>query len=121
MRQTLYIAVVLLMSVSIISGCAVNSGIVPIGKDTFMVSRQAATGFTGLGTLKAEALREANKFCVKQEKQMQVIHVSESTPPYVLANFPRVEIQFRCLDEDDPELRRPTFKKEADISIEMNQ
>ena len=32
-------------------GCAANSGIVPIGNDTFFISKQAATGFTGLGTL----------------------------------------------------------------------
>lgn len=52
----------------IIAGCASNSGVVPIGPETFMVSRQAATGFSGLGTLKADALEEANEYCIKQNK-----------------------------------------------------
>lgn len=53
--MTLYRAAVLL----VLSGCASNSGVVGTGPDTFMVSRQAATGFSGLGTLKADAIREA--------------------------------------------------------------
>jgi hypothetical protein len=36
-----------------LTSCAQNSGIIPMGADTYMVSRQAATGFTGMGTLKA--------------------------------------------------------------------
>jgi hypothetical protein len=40
-------------------GCASNSGVVPMGNDTYMVSRQAASGFSGMGTLKADAIKEA--------------------------------------------------------------
>ena len=47
------------------AGCAANSGIVQMGSNTYMVSRQAATGFTGMGTLKAEAMREAFDQCQK--------------------------------------------------------
>jgi hypothetical protein len=93
MRRYLFaIGIVLLV------GCAVNSGVVATGPDTFMVSRQAATGFSGLGDLKAQALREANKYCADKGKSMQEINTSESKPPYILGNFPRVEVEFRCLD-----------------------
>lgn len=105
----------------LIIGCAINSGIVPMGQDTFMVSRQAATGFTGSGDLKAEALREANIFCKKQGKYLQVIHTSEARPPYILGNFPKAEVQFMCLDSDDPEFNRPKLKKEADTVIKIEQ
>ena len=37
----------LLFGLLILSGCASNSGVVLIGPDTFMVSRQAATGGPG--------------------------------------------------------------------------
>lgn len=50
----------------LIVGCAANSGIVPMGNNTYMVSRQAATGFSGMGTLKAEAMKEAYQECQKQ-------------------------------------------------------
>ena len=52
----------LVVGMALLIGCAANSGVVPIGNDTFFVSRQAATGFTGLGTLKAEAMREGTVF-----------------------------------------------------------
>lgn len=111
-------SVALLFGIITFSGCAINSGVVPMGQDTYIVSRQAATGFTGLGSLKAKAFREASDYCISQNKNIQVVNTIESSPPYVLGNFPRVEIQFMCLDERDVELSRPKLKKEADVVIE---
>ena len=110
-----------MVGVLFLSACASNSGIVPIGQDTFMVSRQAATGFSGSGTLKAEAFQEANKFCSGQGKSLQVVHTSEAAPPYIFGNFPKAEVQFMCLDARDPELTRPKLKKEADTVIEIDK
>jgi hypothetical protein len=103
----------------ILAGCALNSGVVPIGKDTFMVSRQAATGFSGSGTLKAEAFKEANQYCLSQNKVLQIVNTTEAQPPYVLGNFPKAEVQFMCLEPNDSELARPKLKKEADSVIEI--
>ena len=102
-----------------LTGCASNSGVIPIGQDTFMVSRQAATGFSGSGTLKAEAFQEASQYCTKLEKSLQVVSTYEASPPYILANFPKAEIQFMCLDVKDAELNRPKLRKEADSIIEI--
>jgi hypothetical protein len=103
----------------ILAGCALNSGVVPIGKDTFMVSRQAAAGFSGSGTLKAEAFKEANQYCLSQNKVLQIVNTTEAQPPYVLGNFPKAEVQFMCLEPNDSELARPKLKKEADSVIEI--
>ena len=108
----------LLLSLLIVTGCALNSGVVPIGQETFMVSRQAATGFSGLGTLKAEAIQEANQYCIKQNKNIRVVNTIESSPPYVLGNFPRAEVQFVCLDKSDAELTRPKMQKTPDTVID---
>lgn len=105
----------------LVSGCASNSGVVPIGTDTFMVSRQAATGFSGAGILKAEAFQEANQYCLSQRKKLQVVNTYEAQPPYVLGNFPKAEVQFMCLDVGDAELARPKLKKEADTVIEIRK
>ena len=102
-------------------GCASNSGVVPIGPDTFMVSRQAATGFSGSGTLKAEAFQEANQYCISQKKKLQVVNTSEAQPPYILGNFPKAEVQFMCLDASDSELARPKLRKDADTIIEIRK
>lgn len=104
-----------------LSGCAINPGVAPIGPDTYSVTRQAATGFTGLGSLRVKALREANAFCAKERKIMQVIHTKDSQPPYILGNFPRTEIEFMCLDRSDPELSRPKPKRDPDTVIEVRK
>lgn len=84
-----------------------------------MVSRQAATGFSGSGTLKAEAFQEATRYCEKLGKSFQVVSTQEASPPYILGNFPKAEVQFMCLDANDAELYRPKLKKAADTVIEI--
>lgn len=91
-------------AVALLGGCAANSGVVSLGADRFMVSRQAATGFSGLGTLKADALREAEQHCARKERAVYVLKTTESEPPYIMGNFPRAEVEFMCLDPKDPKL-----------------
>ncbi len=82
-----------------LTGCASNSGIVQMGSNTYMVSRQAATGFTGMGTLKAEAMKEAFDQCQKTGKAVEVIETIDAKPPYIFGNFPKTEIRFKCVIE----------------------
>jgi len=85
-------------------GCAANSGVAPTGPDSFLVSRQAATGFSGSGTLKAEALAEAGSYCTQHNKVLLVTEAKEVGPPYVMGNFPKAEVSFMCLSANDPRL-----------------
>ena len=103
-----FVCLLTLAAVALLGGCAANSGVVSLGADRFMVSRQAATGFSGLGTLKADALREAEQYCAKNGKAVYVLKTTESKPPYVLGNFPRAEVEFMCLDPSDPKLKEQT-------------
>jgi len=111
----------LLLSALILSGCASNSGIIPIGKDTYMVSRQAATGFSGSGTLKAEAFQEASAYCTGRGRSLQVVNTQEAQPPFLLGNYPKAEVQFMCLTDGDAELARPKLKPKADVSVEVQK
>lgn len=115
MNSKLYTA---LLSAFII-GCAANSGVTTIGKDTYLVSRQAATGFSGLGNLKAEVFQEASQFCERSGKNLQVVSTHETAPPYIFGNFPKAEIQFMCLEEKDAELGRPKLRREPSSVIEI--
>lgn len=92
-----------------------------MGPDTFMVSRQAATGFSGTGTLKADAYREAGEYCSQNGKQMQVVATHEAAPPYVLGNFPRAEVEFMCLSAGDRELARPKMVPAPNTVIEIRK
>ena len=111
--------VLLCLPVLLITACASNSNVLSIGKDTYMVSRQAATGFSGSGTLKAEAFQEGTQYCEKLGKSFQVVSTHEASPPYIFGNFPKAEVQFMCLNANDAELNRPKLKKEANTVVEI--
>jgi len=68
-----------------------------MGNDTYFISKQAATGFTGLGSLRGDAMRDAYAQCSKSGKSVEVTNTDQSNPPYLLGNFPRVDITFRCV------------------------
>jgi hypothetical protein len=78
------------------AGCSAQTSVVPTGQNSYLVAKQAATGFPGLGNLKAEALQEANQYCVGRGSDLFVTRSTETQPPYVLGNYPRAEIEFRC-------------------------
>jgi hypothetical protein len=83
----------------LIASCAANTGVVPNGSGSYIVAKQAATGFPGLGNLKADALEEANHYCSDlpgSGHQLFVTRATETQPLYVLGNYPRAEIEFRC-------------------------
>ncbi len=115
------VALSTLIMLIVISGCASNSGVIPMGEDTYVVSRQAATGFSGSGTLKADAFAEAREFCEKQNKKLQVVNTTEAQPPFIFGNFPKAEVQFMCLVNSDPELSRPKLRKDAGVSLEIKK
>lgn len=115
----LFISSTSLIATLLISGCAQKSGAIQIGPDTYMITNQAASGFSGLSTLKAEAFQDGAKFCAKSNKYLRVINTQQSSGPYVMGNFPYVEIQFMCLSKSDRELTRPKLRKSPDTVIEV--
>ena len=78
-------------------GCAANSGVVPMGGGSFMVARQAATGFGGTGNLKAEAIKDASAYCAERGQDFQVTGATQNEGPFVLGKYPRAEVNFRCI------------------------
>lgn len=105
----------------LVSACASHTGIVPMGKDTYMIAKQQATGFPGLGNMKAEIIGEGSRHCAGMGKEFQIVTTNETQPPYVLGNYPRSEIQFMCLSPGDSELQRPKMQKTPDTVIEIRK
>ena len=97
--------IMLMLALLVLTGCAAKSGsgVVSEGPDTYMVSRQAATFFSDLDNLKAEALQEASEYCLSQNKKIQVVNIIEPSPARVFGNFPRAVVQFKCLEKTDVE------------------
>lgn len=79
-------------------GCAEKSGVYPSGKNTYTISNQAATGFSGLQDIKSEAYEEASLFCKQKNQDFEVVNVESTQPPYILGNYPRVDLQFKCIE-----------------------
>lgn len=102
-------------------GCASHTGVVPMGRDTFMIAKQQATGFPGLGNMKAEIIGEASRHCAAAGRELMIVSTQETQPPYVLGNYPRSEITFMCLAAGDPDLRRPNLQKTPDTVIELRK
>ncbi len=78
-----------------LSGCAAtNSGVVPVGNGTFMVSRQAGAFPSGKEPLLAEALAEANVMCSSLRKSIKIISTNENMQ--AIGNFPKASVIFSC-------------------------
>jgi len=109
-----YLAV--LLAVGLV-GCA-STGIVPIGKDTYMVSKQSATGFESAVGVKGQVLQEANEFCAKQGLVMVLVSLN-SKDGVPGRSYATAEFVFRAVRPEDVENQRPTLERGADTTIEI--
>jgi hypothetical protein len=66
--------------------------------EQYRVFHQASTGFSGTGGIRRNAINRATSFCKQKEKQMMTVSEHTAAPPYILGNFPRIEIVFICVD-----------------------
>jgi hypothetical protein len=97
-------------------GCA-SSGPIPVGQDTFMITKQSTTGFHSGSSVKAEIFREANEYCTKTGKQLQPV-TDRQVDGVPGRSFANAELVFRCLSQSDSELNRPTPKPVPNVIIE---
>jgi len=69
-----------------------------IDGEQYRIFHQGSTGFTVTAVLRSSATKRANEFCNNLIKGSEMYTISEHTasPPYILGNFPRIEIIFVC-------------------------
>jgi hypothetical protein len=104
-------------SVALLLTACASSGPVPMGRDTYMISKQSSTGFHSGASVKADIYREANDFCIRTGLEFQPVTDSakDGVPGYAFAN---AEVVFRCLVRGDAEINRPTPKPIPNVIIE---
>jgi hypothetical protein len=95
---------VLPLAALVLSGCASNSGVVPLYQDLLSVVRQGATGFSSQTETKLTALQDAQDYCEMKKLEFLMVEIIENKPPFALGNFPRTEVRFMCLNPEDPRL-----------------
>lgn len=80
----------------LLAGCATSSGIIPDGKESYIVIVSGAHRFTSASDLKIDAYQEAHKFCSQQTKQIETI-AERSIQAGVITNSSEAELKFRCI------------------------
>lgn len=102
---------------ALLAGCGTTtSEIIPSGNDTYFISGH------GYAQKAPEAMsslyREANTYCQNMGKKF--VPVSTDSQSFDLYSS-SVNMHFRCLLANDPELERPTMKRIPDTLIEVNK
>lgn len=95
---------ILILMAGLIAGCA-HTEIVPVGSDSYMITRQGGYGQTSSATVEADALKDANSFCEDKGKKFQPVNASQS--PFYFGHTPEAQVSFMCLDAGDSQLARP--------------
>jgi hypothetical protein len=133
MKSNNSIALLLVLVTIFLSGCSTSSPIqkyseskshfggkptmvneAPAGAELYRVYQRGATGFVSIQDVRQTAEKRAVEFCERQGKTMRVVSEQISNPPYILGNFPRIEIVFACADNPKTESPDPDdlkFKK----------
>jgi hypothetical protein len=70
-------------------------------KDIYRIYQRASTGFTPMQSLRNSVELRAFKFAEQQGKTFLVLGERISQPPYILGNFPRIEIVFVLIDKTE--------------------
>ena len=84
------------LPVILISACATSSGVVPMGNDAYMISR-SEKGFDTTGSrVKADALKEANEFCLAINKTMEILKATQKDMVPFKSDA-QAEIEFKCI------------------------
>ncbi|MFO1324177.1 MAG: hypothetical protein U1F15_08935 [Burkholderiales bacterium] len=107
---------VLIVGALVVSGCALSSGVLPMGPDTYSVSVSAAPARGGTTGARQVALTEAGKYCADQGKQILVTNTSAAQTNNLGAG--KIDVTFQCLAKGDPDLQRPTYRSTPDIVIQ---
>lgn len=70
-------------------------------KDIYRIYHRASTGFVPISSIRREAEQRAEEFAHRQGKSFVVLGERISQPPYILGNFPRIEIVFALVERKD--------------------
>lgn len=65
--------------------------------DVYRIYHRAATGVVSIQSIRQAAEQRAEEFARRQGKSFVVLGEKISQPPYILGNFPRIEIVFALI------------------------
>ena len=69
------------------------------GEESYRLFQQAATGFVSMQSVRATVEERATTHCNRKGKAMHGLEEKASKPPYILGNFPKLELVFECVNQ----------------------
>ena len=85
-------------------------------KDIYRIYHRASTGFVSIQSIRQAAEQRAQDFASRQGKGFVVLGEQISEPPYILGNFPRVEIVFALIDNPTQDRPAPMRDKYSELA-----
>ena len=101
---------------AVYKGEFVTTGSGTPGADAYRVFVQGATGFVSIQSVRDDAEQRAKEFCGRKKQTMESLAETTAKPPYILGNFPRVEIVFDCVAVPDAQ---PAFAGDDSRYIQL--
>lgn len=71
------------------------------GATQYRVFSQGGSGFVPISAERSDDEQRANEFCKQENKIAMTLSEQMSTPPYILGNFPKMEIIFICVENSN--------------------
>jgi hypothetical protein len=96
------------------AGCVYPSDIVPVGKDSYMISSSTGSVFRSPGT---SNVKDANQYCSAQGLHMIIRRTDSSVAGFGNRSN---DLIFSCVSDSDPEWRRPNLKRDPSVVIEKD-
>lgn len=87
--------IILAIVAGALAGCAVSTGVVSMGKDTYMVAVHDSSPAGTLADVKIKALKDVTKFC--NQKGQTFVVTGGYDVPRTKGQDPQVEVQFKCV------------------------
>lgn len=105
---------------AVLTACSSSSGILKMGPDTYTISTSASPGRGGVPAAKRIAYQEASAECLS--RGLEVFTLSEKTAsPTWTEGMAKMDLNFRCLQSEDPEFQRQRLQSSPDQIIETRQ
>jgi hypothetical protein len=73
------------------------------GVETHRIFHQGATGFTPISAVRSSAMARVVEYCKLKGQVPYLVEETTAKPPYILGNWPRIELVFSCVESSQAE------------------
>jgi hypothetical protein len=102
-----------------ISACASNSEVQKFGKDTYTIAVRGSEA-EGAAEAKRQALSDARSYCASLDKSFAFLRTFTPVSYFSDEGEKNYVLDFRCLDESDPEYKNLVIEKTPEVSPETD-